>query len=261
MLSVFLFAVYMWFYLSPLFRHRSSYRSSTAEPTHSKARSRHNIRIVDPEINMSTLQDEKKSLISWIHRSSLGRFIDITGRIHTKAVDRDIDGDDHARLKVNLKHGPTKSEIRPLGVEDYHIFNLRGALPPSSLPIHFRNDVLLDAPHPQAQPHDGSPVPMLTPPPPVYTAHPEGSPHFDLRRHQSPPLTGSFVYAGCHEHSDPMIIDPHHTLKLISRKSASDQIAVSAATYMQFPHLHLSSSRSLSPPSPPTPSRHIPIGA
>ena len=256
----------MWFYLSPLFRDRPSYRSSTAEQTHSKARSRHNIRIADPEINLSSLQDEKKSLISWIHRSSLGRFIDITGRIHTKVIDRD--SDDHAKLKVNLKHGPTKFDIRPLGVEDYQIFNLRGALPPSSLPIHFGHDILLDAPHLQAQPHDGSPVPMLTPPPPVYTAHAEGSsPHFDLRRHQSPPLTCPFVHAGCHspgEHSDPIIICPHHTLKLVSRKSATDHIAVSAPTYMQFPHLHLSSSRSLNPPSPPTPSRqssNVPIGA
>ena len=252
MLSVFLFAVYMWFYLSPLFRDRPSYRSSTAEPIRSKARSRHNIRIVDPEINMSNLQDEKKSLISWIHRSSLGRFIDITGRIHAKAVDRD--SDDHA--KVKLKHGLTPFAIRPLGVDDYQIFNLRGALPPSSLPVHFGHDVVLDAPHLQAQPHDSSPTPILTPPPPVYTAHPEGSPQFDPRRHPSP----SLVYAGCHspgEHSDPMIICPHHSL---SRKS----IAVSAATYMQFPHLHLSSSRSFSPPSPPTLSRQssiIPIGA
>ena len=40
---------------------------------------------------MSGLQDEKKSLISWIHRSSLERSIGTIGRIHNKAIDRDSD--------------------------------------------------------------------------------------------------------------------------------------------------------------------------
>ncbi|KAF8720801.1 hypothetical protein AX14_010723 [Amanita brunnescens Koide BX004] len=227
MFSVFLFAVYMWFYLSPLFRERPPYRSSTAEPRPAIVRPRHNIRIVDPELNMSSLQDEKKSLISWIHRSSLGRFIDVTGRIHNKAVDRD--SDDHPKLKVNLKHGPTKFGIRPLGVEDYQIFNLRGARPPPSLPLHFGNDLLLDVSRLQAQLHDGSPVPILAPPPPVYTPHP------------SPPSTGSFVQSPG-AHSDATI-DPYPTLKQMKGKSATDRITVSTVTCI------------ISPPSPPSPSR------
>jgi len=46
---------------------------------HGLARPQHKIRITDPEMNISALQDEKKSFILWI---------DITGRIHNKLIDR-----------------------------------------------------------------------------------------------------------------------------------------------------------------------------
>ncbi|KAF8329220.1 hypothetical protein F5887DRAFT_1005234 [Amanita rubescens] len=235
-----LFSIYMWFYLSPLFHERSSYHSHSRQ--HRVARPRYNIRITDPEMNISTLQDEKKSLISWIHRSSLGRFIDITGRIHNKSVERPTDD----RAKVKLAREPTSFGIHPLGLEDYQIFNLQGTTgtgtPPSlALPLHFGNEV------------EGSLMQsILTPPPPAYAARPEGSSQFDLRRHQSPPSPGSSF-------------DPHHTLRLVPRRSATDidSISISPSTYLRFPLLHLSPSRSLLPPSPPrrSSSSVIPTGA
>ena len=221
-----LFSIYMWFYLSPLFRDRPSYHSHSRQPR--LARPRYNIRITDPEMNTSTLQDEKKSLISWIHRSSLGRFIDITGRIHNKAVDPLTN--DRAKLKATLSREPTSFGIRPLGPEDYQIYHPHGTTPPSlPLPLHFGNEV------------EGSLMQsVLTPPPPAYAARPEGSSQFDLRRHLSPPSPGSSFGS-------------RYALRLVPRRSATDIdcISISPSTHLRFPHLHLSSSRSLSPPSPP----------
>ncbi|KIL59569.1 hypothetical protein M378DRAFT_14702 [Amanita muscaria Koide BX008] len=80
------FAIYLWFYLSPLLRGQG--------PT-----SRHRT-FIDTEMNAP--QDaEKASLITWIHRSSLGRFSDLTGRFD-KADEKSTD---YYHLRPPLSRG------------------------------------------------------------------------------------------------------------------------------------------------------------
>ncbi|KAF8625160.1 hypothetical protein AX15_005533 [Amanita polypyramis BW_CC] len=160
MLSAVLFAIYMWFYLSPLFRDQpptfsNPKRSSTQNPPHlHDSQYSSTIRVVDPEMNMVVLSsdEEKKSLISWIHRSSLGRFIDITGHIHKP---------DNKKQQHAPAGQPAGYPI-PIGF-------IRGPLSPLSMT-------------PQS-----SYRPMLTPPPPAYAARPDGPSQYELKRHQSPP--------------------------------------------------------------------------
>ena len=134
-ISGILFTIYMWFYLSPLFRGQG--------PT----AARRDV-VADAEMNAAAPDPEKASLITWIHRSSLGRFIDVTGRL--QKVDE---------LQSNDQGG-------------YHFLN-----PPLSRGSSFSSNATRV---PQAVP--------LTPPPPAYGAGTDGFGRFGLKRHYSAPL-------------------------------------------------------------------------
>ncbi|KAK2462636.1 hypothetical protein APHAL10511_005369 [Amanita phalloides] len=157
LISVLLFAIYMWFYLSPLFREQPLRRKSQT---------------ADPEMGVRTLphpapsgeastEAEKKSLISWIHRSSLGRFIDVTGRIRNHIPDR-------CRLKHVPVRRPTDIGIRPPCVEDYQFLTIERALSTSSSPLS--SPLSLPLPLHAWNAHQDSAAVFLMPPPPAYSA-------------------------------------------------------------------------------------------